>query len=55
MIEDALSSEGLDISKNLPPLTDDPGWIGLNETFKLGVSDLSEKVDHDLYEIDGNS
>ncbi|TXT57240.1 MAG: hypothetical protein BAJALOKI2v1_510028 [Promethearchaeota archaeon] len=50
-----MSAEALDISNNLPPLKDDPGWTGLNETFKLGVSDLSEKVDHYLYEIDGKS
>jgi hypothetical protein len=43
------------MSKNLPPLKDDPAWIGLKETFKLGVSDLSEKVDYYLYEIDGES
>lgn len=40
------------MSKNLPPLKDDPAWTGLKETFKLGVSDLSEKVDYYLYKID---
>lgn len=55
LIENALSAEGLEALKDLPPVKEDPAWTGLKETFKLGVSDLSEKVDYYLYEIDGES
>ncbi len=37
----------------LPPLSEDPAWIGLKKTFKLGYANLSETVDQELYKLDG--
>ncbi|MBD3196744.1 MAG: hypothetical protein GF317_16930 [Candidatus Lokiarchaeota archaeon] len=52
LIENAASSEGLKSTEKLPPLERDPAWTGLKKTYSLGISDLSEKVDKYLYEID---
>ena len=37
--------------QNLIPLEKDPAWIGLDKTYKTGISDLSERVDEYLYEF----
>ncbi|MFO7797436.1 MAG: hypothetical protein ACQERB_07145 [Promethearchaeati archaeon] len=55
LIENAASSEGLKVSEKLPPLEEDPAWIGLEKTFSLGISDLSENVDYYLYDMDEDS
>ena len=45
IIENALILEGIkDSDKNIS-LEDDPAWKGLEDTFSLGISDLSERVD----------
>jgi len=54
LIEQALSTQGLLNSHDSIPLEDDPAWKGLKETFKLGISDLSEHVDEYLYRLDEN-
>ena len=35
------------------PLSEDPAWIGLKKTFRLGHANLSERVDEELYTLDG--
>jgi len=53
LIENALILEGIkDSDKNLS-LENDPAWKGLKDTFNLGISNLSERVDEFLYEKDG--
>ena len=37
----------------LPPISEDPAWIGLKKTFKLGHAHLSERIDQELYKLDG--
>jgi len=49
LIENAISVEGMIEPAELIPLDEDPAWIGLKETFKTGISDLSERVDDYLY------
>ena len=49
LIEKALSTEGFNNSEDIIPLEDDPAWKGLKETFKTGLSDLSENIDEYLY------
>ena len=50
LIENALILEGIkDSDKNIS-LENDPAWKGLEDTFNLGISDLSERVDNFLYE-----
>lgn len=51
LIEEALISEGIGDKQNLIPLEKDPAWIGLDKTYKTGISDLSERVDEYLYEF----
>ena len=53
LIENAIISEGIKKPNELIPLEDDPAWQGLKETFKIGISDLSEKVDEYLYKTNG--
>ena len=49
IIENALILEGIkDSDKNIS-LEDDPAWKGLEDTFSLGISDLSERVDDFLF------
>ena len=49
LIENALILEGIkDSDKNIS-LENDPAWKGLEDTFNLGISDLSERVDEYLY------
>ena len=49
LIENALILEGIkDSDKNIS-LENDPAWKGLEDTFNLGISDLSERVDEFLY------
>lgn len=50
IIENALRLEGIKDSDKTISLEDDPAWIGLEDTFSLGISDLSERVDDFLYE-----
>jgi len=53
IIENALLLEGImDSDKNIS-LENDPAWKGLEDTFNLGISDLSERVDELLYEKNG--
>ena len=53
LIENALILEGFkDSDKNIS-LEDDPAWKGLKDTFSLGISNLSERVDELLYEKNG--
>ncbi|MHA1518970.1 MAG: hypothetical protein ACTSRK_02190 [Promethearchaeota archaeon] len=54
LIEKATQSDAflIDIME-LPPISEDPAWIGLNKTFKLGYANLSESVDQELYKLDG--
>lgn len=53
IIENALIMEGIkDSDKNIS-LEDDPAWKGLEDTFNLGISDLSERVDELLYGKNG--
>ena len=49
LIKEALIAEGLKNSNELNSLESDLAWKGLNDVFKLGISDLSEKVDDVLY------
>ncbi|OLS12869.1 MAG: hypothetical protein RBG13Loki_3504 [Promethearchaeota archaeon CR_4] len=53
LIEDAVIGEGIPVQDELRPLEEDPAWTGLQDTFKLGIRDLSEKVDKLLYQLDG--
>ncbi len=53
IIEDALILEGIKDSDKIVSLEDDPAWIGLEDTFSLGISDLSERIDELLYEKNG--
>ena len=53
LIEDALNLEGIKNSNKEVPLEKDPAWKGLEDTFSLGIKDLSERVDEFLYESDG--
>ena len=53
LIENALIIEGFNDSDENLSLEDDPAWKGLEDTFNIGISDLSEKVDELLYEING--
>ncbi len=53
LIEDALITEGLKNSNDLKSIENDPAWKGLKDVFKLGISDLSEKVDDILYKLNG--
>ena len=50
LIENALRTEGLKESDQFTSIENDPAWIGLKDTFNLGISDLSEIVDKLLYE-----
>ncbi len=52
-IEEASKTEGISLKNELGPLEEDPAWTGLQETFNLGISDLSENVDKYLYQLDG--
>ena len=49
LIKEALIAEGLNNSNELNSLESDLAWKGLKDVFKLGISDLSEKVDELLY------
>ncbi|TFG01537.1 MAG: hypothetical protein EU540_03450 [Promethearchaeota archaeon] len=49
LIKEALIAEGLKNSNELNSLEKDLAWTGLKDVFKLGISDLSEKVDDLLY------
>lgn len=49
LIERAFYAEGLKISDKEKSIENDPARKGLDNTFKLGISDLSEKVDDLLY------
>ncbi len=49
LIKEALIAEGLNNSNELNSLKSDLAWKGLKDVFKLGISDLSEKVDDLLY------
>jgi len=53
LIEDAVTNEGIPLQDELGPLENDPAWTGLQHTFKLGILDLSEKVDKYLYHLNG--
>ena len=53
LIEDALNLEGIKNSNKEVSLEKDPAWKGLEDTFSLGIKDLSERVDEFLYESDG--
>ena len=53
IIENALIMEGIKDSNKIISLEDDPAWKGLEDTFNLGISDLSERVDELLYEKNG--
>ncbi len=56
LIEDAahkMAESEPNFSDALLPLTEDPAWIGLEKTFKLGHPTLSESVDRELYRLDG--
>jgi len=53
LIEDALKVEGIKNSNELNSIKSDPAWKGLKDVFKLGISDLSEKVDELLYKLNG--
>jgi len=53
LIENALRIEGLKDPDQFTSLENDPAWIGLKDTFNLGISDLSEIVDKLLYESEG--
>jgi hypothetical protein len=35
--------------KDLMPPEDDPAWKGMEETFQLGIKDISNRVDEYLY------
>ncbi len=50
LIENALILEGIKDSDKNVSLENDPAWKGLEDTFSLGISDLSERVDDFLYE-----
>jgi hypothetical protein len=52
LIERAFYAEGLKISDKEKKIENDPAWKGLDKMFKLGISDLSEKVDDLLYRLD---
>ena len=53
LIDEAAVSEGIPVNEDVVPLEEDPAWTGLNETFTLGITDLSENVDKYLYRLDG--
>ena len=53
IIENALLLEGIMDSDKKISLENDPAWKGLEDTFNLGISDLSERVDELLYEKNG--
>lgn len=53
IIENALIMEGIKDSDKIISLEDDPAWKGLEDTFSLGISDLSERVDELLYGKNG--
>jgi hypothetical protein len=53
LIDDAAIGEGISLQDEPGPLEEDPAWTGLQDTFKLGISDLSEKVDKYLYHLNG--
>ncbi len=53
LIEDALITKGLKNNNGLKSIENDPAWKGLKDVFKLGISDLSEKVDDTLYKLNG--
>jgi len=53
IIENALILEGIKDSDKTISLEDDPAWKGLEDTFSLGISDLSERVDELLYGKNG--
>ena len=55
IIENALILEGIKDSDKNVSLEDDPAWKGLEDTFSLGISDLSERVDEFLYEKNGEN
>ena len=50
LIENALIAEGIKNAGKDLLLENDPAWKGLKDTFKLGISNLSESVDELLYE-----
>jgi len=52
LIERAFYAEGLKILHKEKTIEEDPAWKGLDNTFKLGILDLSEKVDELLYRLD---
>jgi len=52
LIENALIAEGIKNAGKDLLLENDPAWKGLKDTFKLGISNLSESVDELLYERD---
>ena len=39
--------------EDVVPVSEDPAWIGLKTTFKLGYPNLSETIDQELYQLDG--
>lgn len=49
LIDNALKSEGIAEDDDLPPLEADPAWTGLEDTFELGITDLSTNADAYLY------
>lgn len=51
-LEKLLISKGISRDDKLIPLEEDPAWIGLKDTFRLGHPELSENVDSLLYQID---
>lgn len=53
LIEDAMTAEGLEEEEPTYSITDDKAWKGLDDVFKLGIEDLSERVDEFLYQLNG--
>ena len=53
LIEDAMVAEGIGENETPDSITDDHAWKGLDDVFKLGIEDLSEKVDEVLYQLNG--
>ena len=54
LIEKAAQNDSiLNIYDGFLPLSEDPAWIGLQKTYKLGHTNLSESVDQELYKLDG--
>ena len=50
LIEKAAKSEEMESNKGEIPLEEDVAWKELDNTFSLGIKDLSEKVDFYLYQ-----